>query len=265
MESLKIATMAAALIFAADVSMAQTPSAEEIMKRNFTTSKFADSTADSTMRLINKDGKERVRESTGVTKLISGTTDNQRLITFLSPSDVKGTKNLLVEHSDKEDDIWIYLPALKKVRRLVASNKKDAFAGTDFSYGDIIGYKVEEWNHKLVKEDKVDGKACWLIESTPKTPAVAETYGVSKRTNCVEKESAVAISGESYDAGGTLIKKYSAKDVKKLDEKNNKWTPMQMEATNVESGHKTVIEFKNFKVNTGVSDAVFTTRSLEKQ
>ena len=117
----------------------------------------------------------------------------------------------------------LMLLSLKKVRRLVASNKKDAFAGTDFSYGDIIGYKVEEWNHKLVKEDKVDGKACWLIESTPKTPAVAETYGVSKRTNCVEKESAVAISGESYDAGGTLIKKYSAKDVKKLDEKNNKW------------------------------------------
>lgn len=265
MKTLRIATLSAALIFAADMASAQTPSAEEIMKRNFTTSKFTDSTADSTMRLINKDGKERVRESTGVTKLISGTTDNQRLITFLSPSDVKGTKNLLIEHSNKEDDIWIYLPALKKVRRLVASNKKDAFAGTDFSYGDIIGYKVDEWNHKLVKEDKVNGKDCWLIESTPKTPAVADTYGVSKRTNCIEKESAVAISGESYDAGGQLVKKYSASDLKKMDEKSNKWTPLKMEAVNVETGHKTVIEFKNFKVNTGVSDAVFTTRSLEKR
>lgn len=264
MEALKIAALSAALIFAADASLAQAPSAEEIMKRNFTTSKFTDSTADSTMKLINKDGKERVRESTGVTKLIPGTTDNQRLITFLSPSDVKGTKNLLIEHSNKEDDIWIYLPALKKVRRLVASNKKDAFAGTDFSYGDIIGYKVEEWNHKLVKEDKVDGKACHLIESTPKTPAVADTYGVSKRVNCVEKESAIAISGESYDSNGQLIKKYSSKDLKKLDEKNNKWTAMQMEALNVETGHKTIIEFKNYKVNTGVSDALFTTRSLEK-
>ena len=136
MKNLKLVAISMTLV--SSLSFAEAPSADEIMKKNFMTSKFTDSTADQTMRLINKDGKERVRESSGLTKLIPGTTDNQRLVTFNSPSDVKGTKNLLVEHSDKEDDIWIYLPALKKVRRLVASNKKDAFAGTDFSYGDII-------------------------------------------------------------------------------------------------------------------------------
>ncbi|MBL7663545.1 MAG: outer membrane lipoprotein-sorting protein [Bacteriovoracaceae bacterium] len=263
MKNLKLVAISMTLV--SSLSFAEAPSADEIMKKNFMTSKFTDSTADQSMRLINKDGKERVRESSGLTKLIPGTTDNQRLVTFNSPSDVKGTKNLLVEHSDKEDDIWIYLPALKKVRRLVASNKKDAFAGTDFSYGDIIGYKVEDWNHKFVKEDTVDGKACWLIESTAKDAAISSTYGVSKRVNCIEKDSSIAISGESYDLNGKLLKKYSSRDLKKLDEKANKWAPMIQEASNVETGHKTIIEFKNYKVNTGVSDAVFTTRSLEKR
>ncbi len=125
--------------------------AEDIMKKNFVISKVADSTAESTFRLINANGQERKRETLGQTKLIPGTVDNRRLVTFITPADVKGTKTLLVEHSGKDDDIWIYLPALKKVRRLVSSNKKYSFVGTDFSYWDVIGHRVEDWNHKIIK------------------------------------------------------------------------------------------------------------------
>lgn len=257
--------LAVSLISYAQFAFTQAPTADELMQRNFMTSKFADATNDVTMKLINKDGQERIRETKSVAKLLPGTTDNQRLITFLSPSDVKGTKNLLIEHSESDDDIWIYLPALKKVRRLVASNKKDAFAGTDFSYADIIGYKVGDWNHKLIKEDKVDGRECYQIESTPKSEPVSSMYGISKRINCIDKESAIALSGETYDRGGKLFKKYSAQNPQKLDVKNNKWTAMKLEAINVDTGHKTVLEFKNFKVNGGVSDAIFTARSLEKR
>ena len=94
MKNLKLVAISMTLV--SSLSFAEAPSADEIMKKNFMTSKFTDSTADQTMRLINKDGKERVRESSRLTKLIPGTTDNQRLVTFNSPSDVKGTKNLLV-------------------------------------------------------------------------------------------------------------------------------------------------------------------------
>ena len=69
------------------------------------------------------------------------------------------------------------LPALKKVRRLVASNKKDSFVGTDLSYGDIIGHKVQEWHHVLVKEETIDGQACYVVESTPHSDAVQEQSG----------------------------------------------------------------------------------------
>jgi len=244
---------------------ADTLSAEEIMKRNFLASKVADSVADSTFRLVNSNGQERVRETKGQTKLTTGSTDNRRVVTFLSPSDVKGTKTLLVEKTGKDDDIWIYLPALKKVRRLVANNKKDSFVGTDFSYGDVIGHKVEDWSHKLIKEDKVDGLDCWLVESTPKKPEVAENSGYSKRSACIGKESFVALSGELFDQSGSLLKKVTTKNVEKVDAKMNKWQPMWMQAENVQTGHKTILEFKNFKANTGVSEDVFTTRYLEKQ
>lgn len=255
----------AILMILPSFAFAQTPSADEIAKRSFAASKVSDSVSDSTFRLINANGQERVRETTGQTKLAPGTMDNMRVVTFLSPSDVKGTKTLMLEHSSKDDDIWIYLPALKKVRRLVANNKKDSFVGTDFSYGDVIGHKVEDWNHKITGESEVDGRKCWMLESTPKTPAVTENSGYSKRVGCIDKESYVALTGEIFDTSGGLLKRITARKIEKVDAKNNKWQPMFLQAENVQTGHKTILEFKNFKANTGVRDDVFTTRYLEKQ
>lgn len=240
-------------------------SADEIAKKSYLTSKVADSTADSTFRLINAAGQERVRQTGGSTKLISGTTDNMRLVTFLSPTDVQGTKTLLVEHTGKDDDMWIYLPALKKVRRLVSSNKKDSFVGTDFSYGDVIGHHPEDWNHKLLREEKVDNQDCYVMESTPKTPDIQDSSGYSKQVGWIAKDSFVAVRGEAYDLSGQLLKKFSARKIEKIDPAHNKWQPMEIEAENVQSNHRTIIEFKNFKANLGVKDELFTSRYLEKQ
>lgn len=240
-------------------------SADEIAKKAYLTSKVADSTTDSTFRLINASGQERVRQTGGSTKLIPGTTDNMRLVTFLTPTDVQGTKTLLIEHTGKDDDMWIYLPALKKVRRLVSSNKKDSFVGTDFSYGDVIGHRPEDWNHKLLKEEKIDNQDCYVLESTPKTPEIQDSSGYSKQVGWIAKDSFVAIRGEAYDQSGQLLKKFSARKVEKVDPIHGKWQPMELEAENVQSNHKTIIEFKNFKTNLGVKDELFTSRYLEKQ
>ena len=114
--------------------------------------------------------------------------DNKRMTRFLEPADVKGTVSLLVEHSDKDDDIWIFLPSVKKVRRLISSNKKDSFVGTDFSYGDVIGHKVKEWTHNLLKEEDADGKPCYVIESLPKDSTIKANTGYSKRVTWIQKD-----------------------------------------------------------------------------
>jgi outer membrane lipoprotein-sorting protein len=264
MNRLKTLTLAVFLLGSFAASAAD-PSASDVAQKSYDSSRVADSTSDATFTLVNSKGEKRIRETTGETKLIKGTTDNMRITTFMSPSDVKGTKTLLIEHTGKDDDIWIYLPALKKVRRLVSNNKKDPFVGTDFSYGDVIGHRPSDWNHKIIKSESVDGRDCFVLESTPKTPEVADNSGYSKRVSWIDKENFVPLKGEVYESGNQLLKKFTSKGIEKVDAKNDKWQPMYLEAENVQTDHRTILEFRNFKANVGIGDDKFTTRYLEIQ
>ncbi|MCI0330418.1 MAG: outer membrane lipoprotein-sorting protein [candidate division Zixibacteria bacterium] len=265
-----VAEVTAALLLFAFLPLRQAgaqtaaPSAEEIMQKNFVATKLDDSFSDGTFRLINSKGQERVRKTIGATKLQANGIDNMRMTRFISPPDVKGTVSLLVEHSEKDDDIWIYLPALKKVRRLVSSNKKDSFVGTDFSYGDVIGHKVREWNHKIIKEETVDGQPCYVIESTPKNDDVRSNSGYSKRIGWIGKESFVTLKFEYFDESGDLLKQARFTDVRLMDPVKKRYQPMRLEAKNVQTGHTTVIQLENFKPNQGIKETYFTTRYMEK-
>ena len=238
--------------------------AVQAMEKNFSISKVLGATQDVSMELVNNQGQKRVRSTFSATKLQSNGTDSVRVVKFLSPSDVRGTATLLVEHSSTDDDIWIYLPALKKVRRLVASNKKDSFVGTDFSYGDIIGYKVADWQHRVVKEDTLDGAACLVIESIPKTPELKSNTGYSKRQSWIRKDNSVALKVEIWDTADKPLKTLLYSDVRQVDATRQKWQPMVMEARNSQTGHKTTIRFSNYKLESSIGEDMFTTRYLER-
>ena len=237
----------------------------EIMERNFSVTKVPDSIAQATFTLINRAGQERVRKTLTATKLQPNGVDNMQMVRFLSPPDVRGTVILLIEHSEKDDDIWVYLPALKKVRRLVASNKRDSFAGTDFSYGDVIGHKVAEWEHRLVGEEVVDGQACYVVESMPRSDAVKTGSGYSKRRSWIRKDNFVMARGEYWDLAGQPLKTLTAREVKQVDPARKKWQPMHLEAANAQTGHRTIIRYDDFKANQGVRDEFFTTRYMERE
>ena len=237
----------------------------QIMEKNFVVSKVPDSVAEATFTLINKTGQERVRKTFGTTKLEENGIDNMRMTRFLSPPDVKGTVSLLIEHADKDDDIWIYLPALKKVRRLVSNNKKDSFVGTDFSYADVIGYKVGEWNYKLLKDELVEGQPCYVIEALPKSDAVKASNGYSKRIGWLRKDNLMAVKMDYWDESGQMLKTSTYTDIQLVDQKRGKWQAMRLEANNVQTGHRTVIKFESFKANQQVKDEFFTTRYMEKE
>jgi predicted RND superfamily exporter protein len=239
--------------------------AEAVMQRNFVVLKVDDSTADATFTLRNSDGQERVRKTITRTKLQPNGVDNMRLVRFLSPQDVRSTATLTIENSDRDDDIWIYLPALKKTRRLLASNKKDSFVGTDFSYGDIIGFKVGEWRHSILREEAVDGAPCFVVESLPGSPEIEENSGYSKRLNWIRKDNFVAVKGEFYDTAGRLLKTVAAADLHEVDPAKGRWQAMRLEARNVQTGHSTTIELQNFKANQGLSAQQFAARELERE
>lgn len=246
-------------------ALASSTQAQEIMERNFVANRFDDSTSYATFQLINKNGERRVRETFGATRMQDNALDTKRVTRFLSPSDIRNTVTLLVERSGGEDDMWIYLPALKKTRRLASSNKNESFVGTDLSYGDVIGHKVGDWSHKLVRTETLGGRQCSVIESLPKDAKVAEQSGYSRRLSWIDSQSYLAIKTEFFDLAGQPLKVSRLSDLVNVDSAKQRWQPMHMEVQNLQTGHKTVIDWKEFKANQGVRNDYFTPRYLEKE
>lgn len=252
------------LILMSPSGQAQGLSAEEVMRRNFVATKVTDATMDAIFTLISADGQQRVRHTQSWTKLREDGASNMRLTRFLSPPDVRGTATLTIENPAGDDDIWIYLPALKRVRRLLASNKKDSFVGTDFSYGDVIGFKVEEWRHTLVRQEKVDGVLCHVVNSLPASAAVLETSGYSRRLQWIRADNFVTVQGQYFDAGGRLWKTFAMSDLRIADPSRNRWQPMRLESRDVQSGHATIIQLENFRPNQGLNADKFNPRVLDQ-
>ncbi|MGI4840740.1 MAG: outer membrane lipoprotein-sorting protein [Janthinobacterium lividum] len=244
---------------------AATLSPEQVMQNSFVSTKVLDSSTDATFTLTNANGEQRVRKTEGATRLQGdGSDDNSRYVKFVSPPDIKGTATLLVEHSGADDDMWVYLPALSKVRRLSASNKRDSFVGTDFSYGDIIGHNPAQWQQRLVRMEALpDGTQAYVIESTPKTEKVGKDTGYSKMQSWVRADNFVAVKVEFADLNGQPIKRIVANQLQPVGN-HGKWQPMSSEAENLQTGHKTTIRFEHFVADQGVADQLFKPQALDR-
>lgn len=242
---------------------AETESALAIMQKSRAATQVKDSIAAATFTLTAKDGATRVRQTVGHTRLQDGAEGQMRLVRFQAPADIKGTAILLVEHAKADDDMWLYLPALGKVRRLSAANKKDAFAGTDFSYADVIGYRPEDWTHRIAGEETHEGAACWVIESLPAGDAVKESTGVGRRLSWIAKASHVMLRSDLFDATLQPLKRIVSADVRRVGA-NGRYQPMRMDAENLQTGHRTTIRFESFEADRDVPASLFTPRELDK-
>lgn len=240
-------------------------SADEIMQRNHQATRLDSSISEATFRLVSPSGQERVRKTFGATKLRADGIANRRLVRFLSPSDTRNTATLLMETTGADDEIWVYLPALKKARRLAASNKKSSFVGTDLSYGDMSGHKPGDWTHRLLRLDSLGGVSCHVVESTPKTPEVAADSGYAKRTSWVARDSFVALKVEFADPAGAPLKTVESSEWKQVDAARHKWQALQVKVSNLQTGHTTHIHLDRFEANVPVADEVFSVRSIEKE
>jgi hypothetical protein len=227
--------------------------------------KVSGSVSDSLFILTDKNGQERKRKTISYTKLSKNGIDNIRSTKFLSPADAKGTGILLIENHNGDDDISLYLPALKKVRKIAAGGKKDSFVGTDFSYVDVVGFKTEDWSYKSLGDAIVAGKNCFVIEATAKSEKVIQETGYSKRILKFQKDSFLNLAGEVYDENGDLIKRFTFSDYKLVEPANNRWWSMKAEVQNVQTSHKTLIVTENFTVEPNIDDKYFSVRFLEKE
>lgn len=263
--STAVVLLALGVVMSHQSAQAQELKADEIMERNYQATRVDNSLSEATFRLISSSGQERVRKTFGATKLQLDGVGNRRVIRFLSPSDVRNTTTLLVENAANEDEIWVYLPVLKKPRRLAGNNKKSSFVGTDLSYGDLVGHKPQNWTHKFVRQEKLATFTTYVVESVPKSPDIAVDSGYSKRVSWIDKDSFVAIKVDFYDPAGTLLKTADSSELKQVDIKNRKWQPMLVQVKNHQTNGSTIVKMEKFDANTKVSDEYFSVRYLEKE
>ena len=218
---------------------------------------------DMTMVLIDKNGKKRTRNLHTYSKDFG--VDEHQIMFFKSPADVKNTSFLTYDYdvASKDDDQWLYLPALKKVKRIPSSDKSSSFMGSDFSYFDMTDRDLEDYDFKLLKETKVRGKDAWMIEATPRSKKVIKESGYTKSIALVRKDNYVVVRSIGFLRNGK--KKYL--DIKRMHKQGGVWLPDEMTMTTKKgktTKHKTVLKFSNIKLNKAISDDMFTTRRLEK-
>lgn len=243
---------------------AQAMSADEVMQKNFFASKPRMLSKQVTMTLINDRGETRLRKISALTSLQTNGIDSNMLVRFLEPADIKGTSFLQIEHSEADDDQWIYLPALRKSRRLVSSNRKDSFIGSDFAYGDVLPPKVSLYQNKLTGEETVERLPCYVVESVPANDQVKADYGYSRKTTWVAKDSFHEVKTVYYDVTGRLLKTQIVRDIVLVDPEAQRWAPKYKEMVNHQTNHKTVVRADSYTTDVKISADTYTTRSLER-
>lgn len=240
-------------------------SAHVIMEKNFFASKIKSLKTESSMVLINDRGQKRERKNATTLKLQANGVDSNLLVKFSFPSDVKGTGFLQIQHIDGDDDQWIYLPALKKSRRLVANNKKDSFVGTDFSYGDISLPKVDLYRHTLLRSEAIDNHDAYVVESVPMDDTVRSDSGYSKKITWVRRDTFLEAKVEYYDLSEQLLKTQVITNHQLVEPDTQRWFPLYREMTNHQTGHKTVLSVDKIESGVPVPDEMFTTRYVERE
>jgi len=234
----------------------------DIMKKNDQQRKAKTEQLELEMKLINKKGNIRVRRVTEMKKT-DASGHEKSLIRFHAPADVKGTGLLTIEHADRDDNQWLYLPVMRKVRRISASSKSDNFVGTDFAYEDLKNEELEKYNYKLMKEEVLENHPCYVIKAVPATPKEKKQSGYSKREIWIDKMNFVNLQTKFYDKKGQLFKLFKASDIRVI-EGTDKWRAHQMVMENLKTHHETTLLFTDFIINKGISDKNFTQRYLER-
>jgi len=216
-----------------------------------------DMQGDLTMSLINSRGDQRVRKIKQFIKDFGNM--EKKIMFFVVPADVRNTSFMSWSYDEagKDDDQWIYLPALKKVKRISSDSKSDYFMGSDFTYDDLGDRHPTDDTHKILREETVDGEACYVVESIPKD----EEYMYSRTVSWIIKEKWIGLKKEFYDEDEELLKTLT---VKKYDKIKNYWTILSSEMNNVQKDHTTKMELANVKLDTGIPANKFTERMMKR-
>ncbi len=219
---------------------------------------FQSYSTDMTMTLINKHGQESIRELRY--KVLEVKDDGDKsLAIFDNPRDVKGTAFLTFSHKTGDDDQWLYLPALKRVKRISSRNKSGSFMGSEFAYEDIASQEVEKYSYKWIRDEVYDGKECYVIE---RYPVDKKNSGYKRQIVWIDKAEYRELKIDFYDRKNVLLKTLTSEGFKKYKDKF--WRPDIMRMINHQTGKNTTLEFADYRFGTGLKESDFTKNSLKR-
>ena len=216
------------------------------------------------MTLTTRDGQRRLRDLTLLRK--NGPAAEQKyFIYFHGPADVSGTTFMVYKYPNRDDDRWLFIPAINLVNRIAARDSRSSFVGSDFTYEDISGRDIVADTHTLLKEDQVDGRKVYLVESKPNSPAE-----YARKLAWIDQGAFLPLKEEYYDIQGALYKVFTADEINSPEngaatrEIQGFPTVMKRTMADVKTGHKTEVVYERVQYNVGIGDDLFSERYLRR-
>ncbi len=239
---------------------AQELSGYEIMKRSLNKTTWQDMQGEVELILINSRRERRVRKMVMYSRKRTPN-DSDMLMRFTAPADVKGTAFLLREHENSDDERYLYLPALRRVKRIASSGRGGNFMSSDFTYYDIGKPRLNDWTYKRLPDETVNGRQCYRIESLPADKQIARDTGYGKIIRWIDQERLVTVKSLYFDRGAREWKTLEVPGVEKIA---GVWFQTDMVMKDLQSGHSSEMKFYNVKVNQGIPAEFFTRRFLQR-
>lgn len=248
--------LASSALMLSVTASAQSPSAQEIVERQLASFYQAgqDFQANVAMRLVNARGAQRARAMRMFRVNVGKEGEQRYLVIFDAPADVRDLGFLVWKYPQREDDRWLYFPALKTVKRVAADDKRSSFVGSDFTYEDISGRDVRDEEHTMVRQEELESRPTFVIESRPKAVA---TY--ARRLSWIDSERWLPLKEEYYDTQDKLQRVFRAEEVQKV---GDYWTVVKRSMVTSQSGHRTEVTFTSTRYDSGLDENMFTERSL---
>lgn len=218
---------------------------------------WTDSQAEMKMVLKNQHGETSDRQMR--IKSMEQENDGDKSLTiFDSPRDVQGTAFLSFSHPNANDEQWLYLPALKRVKRISSRNKSGSFMGSEFSFEDLTSFEIEKYNYKYLKDENLNGLDCFVVEQFPKD----KYSGYKRRIVWIDKNEYRIQKIDFYDRKNTLLKTLSFSDYKKYLDKF--WRASELSMINHQSGKSTLLTWSNYQFQQGLKEKDFNQNALKR-
>lgn len=217
---------------------------------------WSDQVARQRMILRDRQNQESVREIRIRTLEVQGDGD-KTLVIFDSPGDVRGTAFLSYTHALVPDDQWLYLPSLKRIKRIASANKSGPFVGSEFAFEDISSQEVAKYRYKYLRDEKIDGRDAFVIERYPQY----ENSGYTKQTVWVDQEMYQPVKIDYYDRKGQVLKTLTIGGYQRYQTRY--WRPERMDMVNHQTGKSTTILWSDYRLGVGLTDRSFDQNSLK--